>query len=405
MNSPSEHPLRVADLIARIREGVRREEEASRRQRPLKVHGGMRGFPTLRHAEELQKLNRGWMFDTYFEFRSHRRWIGRYIVATKRWIQDVVMDMLKGYFAEEREFLVSLVRYQNQTMEQLEKLAVTAHADDELLVGRTEIFLRRMMEEQRNLEREVYCLREEVSRLRAELGTRGSGARPAELPVSEGPVGDHRFLRCSEGDDRQRFAMYVPALGDFAPIFHVPAAAGDLIAILRESNLTASGLDPEPEMAELARGRGLDVRSGELTLASVESGAFGAVVLTEIEAFPIGALERMLHEAFSAVRPGGIVLVEALNPKSHEGLARLISRSRMERGRAFTPEVLRRMVESAGFVDVHGDLAAAVPPPLDLPTQELYSPVLRAYAENFRRLNDLLFPPIHHIAIGRRPAD
>lgn len=392
---------RIDEIVAKIRAEIRKAEQAkSKPPRPLEGRGGLRGFSTLRHSEDLAKLNRAWALDPRVPLRSHRKWTGNAIVAAKTRVQKLVVGVLEGYLTQEREFSAALVRFLNRVAEWLDHFATTAHADDELLVRRTEIFLQRMQEEQRGLELRIERLREEIRELQREVVARGSAS--AGWPAAEMQELSTEFVRGSAPlvVDEERYRIYVPALVGSEPILHLPAGRGTLLALLREANLEAHGIEPDPALVEAAVGQGLAAHCGGLSIP--EDGALGAIVITETEWMPAPLLRRLIGEAFKALRPDGIVLVEALNPQSYSTLARIAASTRP--AGAWGPDELRKLLEAAGFVEVEGDLSAIAPPALDLPEIALPSPTLRLYAENFRRLNDRLFAPDRHYAVGRRPA-
>ncbi|MEA2625459.1 MAG: hypothetical protein QOD06_1504, partial [Candidatus Binatota bacterium] len=269
----------------------------------------------------------------------------------------------------------------------------TAHADDELLVGRTEVVLQHAQEDGRALELEMQHLRSEVSALRRAVGA-------TDLAESLPAAPSAAALRPrTDGSDSDRLAAYLPALVEQAPVFHLPAGDGELLARLREAGVEAAGVEPDADLAARARERGLDVRDGPLSLAGIT--ARGAIVITDGERLPRGALAALVREASSAVRPKGLVLVEAPNPDSWLGLRRLARSGAVGEGLAAAELV--RICEQAGLEEVRADVTALAPPPLELPDAEPRSPTLAAYAENFRRLNRILFAPSHQYAIGRRP--
>jgi hypothetical protein len=387
--------IRVDDLVARIREGIEEaEREAHARRRILEHRGGLRGFPTLRVADELARLNRGWILDPKTDIRSHRPIVGRAIAGFKTRVQRLVIGVLEGYLVREREFLADLVRFLNRISERLDVLARTAHADDELLVGRTEVVLQHAQEDGRALELEVERLRREVSALRRAVGASGVAA---VAPAAPSPVAALRPL--AAGSDADRLRAYVPALVEHAPVFHVPAGDGELLARLRETGVEGAGIEPDADLAARARERGFDVREGPPSLSGVTGR--GAIVITDGERFSRGALAALVRQASSSVRPQGVVLVETPNPDSWAGLARLARSGAVGEGVAAAE--LIRICEDAGLEDVRADVTALAPPPLELPAAEPRSPTLTAYAENFRRLNRILFAPSHQYAIGRRP--
>jgi 2-polyprenyl-3-methyl-5-hydroxy-6-metoxy-1,4-benzoquinol methylase len=116
---------------------------------------------------------------------------------------------------------------------------------------------------------------------------------------------------------------YVELLRGYEPVVDCGCGRGELLEILREADIAASGIDLDEGMLAEARSRGLEVVTGDAVQALVEAsaGSFGAVTAMQvIEHLPERALTDFLRGARHALRPGGRMIVETVNPHSVAGL-------------------------------------------------------------------------------------
>ena len=75
---------------------------------------------------------------------------------------------------------------------------------------------------------------------------------------------EDRF-RGSEKDVRDKLTAYLPLLRDRAPVLDVACGRGEMLALLRENQIAASGVDLDPDMVESCKAKGGGAsRSAEL---------------------------------------------------------------------------------------------------------------------------------------------
>ena len=121
--------------------------------------------------------------------------------------------------------------------------------------------------------------------------------------------------------DRQR--VYVDLLATSKPVLDVGCGSGELLALLAEAGVPATGVDVDASAVVACRRRGLDVveREAVAYLTSADPGSLGAVVATHlVEHLSDTALHGLLEAAYAALRPGGILLAETINPHSLRAL-------------------------------------------------------------------------------------
>ena len=112
----------------------------------------------------------------------------------------------------------------------------------------------------------------------------------------------------------------------------------------------------------------------------------------------------LLAEAHRALRPGGLLLLETVNPRSVTGLLEVFNRD-LTHERPLHPDTLRFLAAAAGFTDVRVEMRTPVPagascsrcPPRACPSRP--PPCLN---ENVARLNALLYGPLEYALVARR---
>jgi len=136
-------------------------------------------------------------------------------------------------------------------------------------------------------------------------------------------VGYENFFRGSEALIRERQKAYLPLLVGRDPVLDVGCGRGEMLELLREHAVEAKGIDVDPAMVEHSRAKGLLVEAAEAAgyLEGVAESSLGAVFAAQvIEHLPYPDLLRFLRAARTALRPGGLLIVETVNPHSPQAL-------------------------------------------------------------------------------------
>ncbi|MEA2226862.1 MAG: hypothetical protein QOF04_492 [Solirubrobacteraceae bacterium] len=120
----------------------------------------------------------------------------------------------------------------------------------------------------------------------------------------------------------QRAALVERTVGRAGTVLDVGCGTGDFLMALRERGWRVAGVDPIQEATELARERGLDVRTGTLEDSGIPMGVWDVVSAVHVLEHMSDALG-FLRTVARWVRPGGHLLVESPN---------WASRLRRERG-------------------------------------------------------------------------
>jgi O-antigen chain-terminating methyltransferase len=184
-------------------------------------------------------------------------------------------------------------------------------------------------------------------------------------------------------------------------VLDVGCGRGELLSLLRDAGVEATGVDGDADMVAFARGEGLDVEQADL-LAHLESRpdeSLGAIFAGQVvEHLPPPVLVRFLELAHAKLRDGGVLIAETINPLSPLALRSYFAD--LTHAQPLVPETLALLARQAGFEGT--ELRYLNPPErrlneIDLPA----GPAREALLENVRRLNEVLFGPLDYALYAR----
>ncbi len=143
---------------------------------------------------------------------------------------------------------------------------------------------------------------------------------------------------------------YVELLAGHGAVLDVGCGRGELLSLLGEAGIRARGVDTDEGMVARARRLGLDVEhdDGIAYLDRLEPASLGAVTAIHVvEHLPYEQLERLFAAARTALRPGGLLVAETINPHSLSAF-KTFWVDPTHRGPVF-PEVARTLALIHGF--------------------------------------------------------
>ena len=380
-----------AEILARaeanrekhLREGLyTREEEES--LAGLAFRPPEDDLPPLSRLEELQfRLSQSFDPSSTPRITSHRPLIGPAIVFSKKLLLKLMRPLLTVLFAHQTEFRRNLVDF---TFEVLETNS--------------------------RLERRLDSVHQRVVRLVRRMEAERTGERPqAAEPAPAQGLPDLEYLaledlhRGSPQEIKARQEVYLPYFKDNSgPVLDLGCGRGEFLELLGAAGVPARGVDLNPEMVAEAREKGLEaVRAEGLEfLRSLAPGSLGGIFAAQvIEHLELNRLSALLEAAFRALRPGGVIIAETINPQTLMIFASAFYLDPTH-VKPIHPEAARFLLESTGFKEVAILPLNPVPEPLRL------KPVGRLVSgsgeinRNLERLNDLLFGPQDYAVIGRR---
>lgn len=186
------------------------------------------------------------------------------------------------------------------------------------------------------------------------------GELSERLARIEDPVGEHfdytafedRF-RGSEALIRERQAAYLELLGERGPVADLGCGRGEMLDVLNGAGIEAFGVDGDPRQVERGRARSLRIEQADLRdwLAARPENSLGAITLLQVfEHLDLRDQILVLESALRALRPGGVLLIETVNPHCPEALEWFYIDPTHRR--PVYPELAQFLMEKAGFTGI-----------------------------------------------------
>ena len=342
----------------------------------------------------------------------------------QRDFNSVLVQVLNGYFEETarlhahlRQVVGTLVRY-------LQRVLPLVDARDRMATGlattRAELVLEAFDRRQESLGRRLeglMALRDRLEAVSAEVRglrvTLAAGAPPPAVAAaavraaedSAYAAFENRFRGRPE-ELRERLASYVARFEGLAPVVDLGCGRGEFLELLKARGIAARGVEASAHAAAECRARGLDVSEGDLVnfLRRQGDAALGGVFAAQVaEHLRPAALQALLREAHRALRPGGLLALETVNPRSVVGLLEVFNRD-LTHEKPLHPDTLSFLAAAAGFTDVRIELRSPIEPAARLqpvPAEGLPPRAAEALNENVARLNDLIYGPQEYVLLAR----
>jgi SAM-dependent methyltransferase len=224
-------------------------------------------------------------------------------------------------------------------------------------------------------------------------------------------VGFEDQFRGSPDEIRRRVEEYLPIFENANDVLDVGCGRGEFLDLLRERAVRARGIDINPAMVEVCRGKGLQAETGD-ALAYVRGlpdsslgGLFAAQVVEHLEP---RYLMRLLDAAFDKLRPGSPIVLETINPACWFAFFESYIRD-LTHVRPVHPDTLKYLLIATGFQRVEISYRAPYPEADKLqglargsgaPTS--FDDMIETLNANVEKINRLLFTYLDYAAIGVR---
>ena len=263
-------------------------------------------------------------------------------------------------------------------------------------------------------------LKRDVEELLARGTTPGTASSPASgpTPAAPGPdldafkyLGFEDAFRGSREDIRARLAEYAPRFDGLSNVIDIGCGRGEFLDLLRARGISARGIDTNHAMVEACRANGLEVAEGDALgfFAALEDSSVGGIFASQvIEHMQPGYLLKLLETAGHKVRPGGLVILETINPACWAAFFESFIRD-ITHVWPLHPETLQYLMRASGFRDVTLEYKSPVPAEgrlRPLPTAFGLDPATESFVatfnENVERLNARLFGYLDYAVVARR---
>ena len=257
------------------------------------------------------------------------------------------------------------------------------------------------------------ALKRDVERLLAQ-GVPGGTTPPGPPPDLDAfkYVGFEDAFRGSRDDIRARLAEYAPKFDGLSDVVDLGCGRGEFLEILKSRGVRARGIDLNEEMVEVCRARGLDATAGDALrlFAALDDSSVGGVFSAQVvEHLQPPYLARLLETIAHKVRPGGLVVLETINPACWVAFFESFVRD-VTHVWPLHPDTLQYLMRASGFRDVTIEYRSPVPDAAKL--QPLPDPpatsspqtvdLVETFNENVAKLNGRLFGYQDYAVVARR---
>jgi len=163
-------------------------------------------------------------------------------------------------------------------------------------------------------------LRIETSEGKETIGYRSPGSNGAQGDLY---VSFENMFRGPEELIKKRQRPYLEVLRKHRPVLDLGCGRGEMLDLLREKGIEAVGVDSDPGMIARSAAKGHKVVQEDAVryLAAQRDRSVGAIFSAQvIEHLPYETLLELLRLGRSKLKPGGVLIMETVNPHSHRAL-------------------------------------------------------------------------------------
>jgi 2-polyprenyl-3-methyl-5-hydroxy-6-metoxy-1,4-benzoquinol methylase len=216
-----------------------------------------------------------------------------------------------------------------------------------------------------------------------------------------------RFTAAFRGgteDLRSRYTELAKELIGCDPVLDLGFGRGEFMELLTELGVQTRGVEPDEQLVDRARGRGLDVVQGYAVehLRGLEPASLGGIVMIQvIEHLSPQHVIDFVQLAAEKLRPGGKVVLETVNPASFYTYAHAFWVD-PDHVRPVHPNYLEFVLREAGFARVAIEYRSPVADDERLELLPGDDPQTALLNDNFERIGALLFGAQDYAVIATR---
>jgi SAM-dependent methyltransferase len=185
---------------------------------------------------------------------------------------------------------------------------------------------------------------------------------------------DH--FRGSESVIKERQASYLPHITSVvsadAPLLDIGCGRGEWLSVLKDNNISASGVDSNVSCVEDCKSKGLSVVQADLldALRKTPEHSLGAITMFQVmEHLPFPVLVETFRLILRALKPGGVLIAEVPNAKNLRVSAGTFWIDPTHQ-RPLFPEFLQFLAKELGFAKADGLYVNNLSPQHDLSSLE-----------------------------------
>ena len=224
-------------------------------------------------------------------------------------------------------------------------------------------------------------------------------------------VGFEDQFRGSPDEIRRRVEDYLPLFEHANDVLDVGCGRGEFLELLRDRGLRARGIDINPAMVEVCKGKGLHAETGDALayLEGLPDGSLGGLFAAQVvEHLEPRYLMRLLDAAFDKLRSGAPIVLETINPSCWFAFFESYIRD-LTHVRPVHPDTLKYLLIATGFQRIEIRYRAPYPEADKLqalahgggaPTS--LDDMIETLNANVEKINRLLFTYLDYSAIGWR---
>lgn len=382
----------VRSIIEEARRALRSEGEKSIAM-DSSIHGNQELY------QDIQSANQAWQIDLDFPIRSHRRYLGPWIVRVKnvlrriyRWYFALIVGQIVDF---QRHIVHSLNGMENNLEENIVKIQSLSNKihEKETQLKDIEQWIKRI--EAWHLSGRVAILESDIDALKRSSLAKTDNPTPvlswSYYGFEDKFRGTEKFIK----DSQVNFAQYFKNCRN---VVDLGCGRGEFLELMRELGIPCKGVDNSPEMVKACRLRGLEVISGDirdyLRNEKKESldGIFMAFVIEHLSAQD---LIDVIHLCYTCLCKNGKIVIITDNPMclSVGGGFFWVDLTHI---RPVHPETIQFLMQETGFADLRLEYSAPYPPEdrlVELPTNE--GRTNESWKElmnsNMRRLNESIY--------------